>query len=620
MEASTTNRGSRLRRAGPLLVSWQGARDRLRRLAAACDPDTRGSWFRPGLPIALLLFGAWLLPLMGAGAIRYLTGSSTEVGLAVALVAGALLVVMLRARPKMVASDLGKDQKNLQRMGWVLGVVFAGWALSVFYSRDMGAMPAYYGMDAGSHVWFRDLFINSDRTSYFGFNSLYSVTHLLDRLLPGPPTRSWSLAFYATVAVVAVTPLIAMVAVLQSPQVDQKARVAGLAIFAAAWCFILHRLALPLLANMQVDGFFAHLFGFLPFALVWITDLSCRPRLVRLVAVGLAIVVCRFTYGLNLGDLLVTCGCLWLIDAWGARRRPILLLAGVAAVGGAIVAYLNLAPMFKVGGYVEGYDFNSFVNAIGAGALLLGAYTVIEAWAARGVSARGEPRLPAGLASVVRFPILLALVSAIAAGRFWQMPGRESYYPLKYPMMPAVWLGGAACVVIGQITARALSRVGRRLQALAGIITIIGVIRLADGVDLLFAPLQAELAERNGQRPHPKLRPLVDEQVWNDIQTTLRSQRKAFGGFVSHDYTVSHFLNLVTGFQKLLPLYVSPATSPGHCVFWTHAPDDVAFAWHPAPAAVEADRAALEADPAKSCQSHQVPWSLTPRELCHRCY
>ena len=166
----------------------------------------------------------------------------------------------------------------------------------------------------------------------------------------------------------------------------------------------------------------------------------------------------------------------------------------------------------------------------------------------------------------------------------------------------------------------ALSRAGRPLQALAAIITIIGVVRLADGVDLLFAPLQAELSERNGPRPHPKLRPLVDDQVWSDIQTTLRSQKRAFGGFVSHDYTVSHFLNLVTGFQKLLPLYVSPATSPGHCVFWTHAQDDVAFAWHPAPVEVETDRAALEADPGKVCPIHQVPWSLTPRELCHRCY
>ena len=399
-----------------------------------------------------------------------------------------------------------------------------------------------------------------------------------------------------------------------------RARLVGLVVFACAWCLALRSLALPLLANMEVDGFFGHLFGFLPFGLVWVADLLIRPRLLRLFAMGLAVVTCRFTYGLNLGDLLVTCGCLWLVDAWDARRRPIFLLAGLGGIGAAIAAYLNLAPMFKIGGYIEVYDLEAFVDSIWSGALVLGAYAVVDAWSARRSRIEGEPEPQGGIASVVRFPIVLAIASVVALGRFSAIPRAESYYRLKYPMMPGVWLAAAACIVLGQVVTQAATRSGRSLQTLAGIIAIIALVHVADKTDLLFVAWQAELAERNGPLPHPKLRPLLDKDVWNDIQTTLRADAKAFGGLVSRDFMATHFLNSVMGFQKITQGYVPPDPTPGHCVFWTHAPDDVPFAWNPAPGAVEASRSALEADPAKICRSHLPAWALTARELCHRCY
>jgi hypothetical protein len=557
---------------------------------------------------------------MGAGIVRYLTGVSTEVGLPVALGAGALVVALLRTGPRMAAGALGGTTRELQLTGLLIGAVMVIWAIVSFHSSDVGAMPTYFGCDAGSHVGYRDLFIDSDRKSYFGFISLYSATHLLERVLPGPPTLAWAAAFYPAVAMVVVVPVIAMVALLQSERAPVRARLIGLAVFATAWCLVLRRLALPLLANMEMDGFFGHLFGFLPFGLVWIADVVVRPRLLRLMMVAMGVALCRFTYGLNLADLLVTCGCLWLADAWGARRKPLFLLAGVGAIGASIVAYVNLAPMFKVGGYVEVYDLERFVTSLWIAALVLGAYAALDAGSRWRLRLAGEPLVPSGLSSVVRFPIILALASVVALGRFSMIPRCENYYRLKYPMMPAVWLAAAACIVMGQVVTRTVSRSGRPLQALAGIAAIIAIVHVADRTDPLLATLQAELAERNGPPPHPRVRPLLDVDVWNDVHSTLRSEGKAFGGLVSRDYPVARFLNAVMRFQKLTQVYAAPDPTPGHCVFWTHAQDDVPFAWNPNPAAVDASRGALEADPAKICRAHHPTWTPVARELCHRCY
>lgn len=606
-----------VRRAWP---RWATVRDRLRSLAAAGDRGPVSAWFRAGTPIALLAVGIWLLPLMGAGIVRNLTGVSTEVGLPIALGAGVLLVALLRARPRTPAGARDPATRQLQLVGLVIGVLMIIGAISLFHSRDMGVVPTYFGPDAGSHVGFRELFIASDRHSYFGFISLYSVTHLLKRVLPGPPTRAWAAAFYPAVAMVVVVPVIAMVALLQSERAPLRARLMGLVVFGAGWFLGLRNLALPLLANMEMDGFFGHLFGFLPFGLVWVADVVARPRLLRLIGVAMGVALCRFTYGLNLGDLLVTCGCLWLADAWGARRRPVFLLAGLGAIGASVVAYMNLAPPFKIGGYVEVYDLDTFVASVWTAALVLGTYAAIDAWPGRRSRMEGEPEVPGGLSSVVRFPVVLALASMVALGRFSTIPRCESYYRLKYPMMPAVWLAAAACIVMGQVVTRAVSRTGRPTQALAGIVAIIVLVRVADKTDPLLATLQAELAERNGPLPHPKLRPILAEEVWNDVQGTLRSEAKAFGGLVSHDYAASRYLNAEMGFQNITQGYVAPDQTPGHCVFWTHAKDDMPFAWHLAPGAVEASRGALEADPAKICRAHHTAWTLVPRELCHRCY
>src|SRR3569623_2080677 len=228
------------------------------------------------------------------------------------------------ARPMGPRAGVDGSRRLLQIGGVSIGLLIVAWACSLLYSDDMGALAVYYGPDGGTHIAIRRLFVESDPKVYAGFVSLYAVMDLLERILSLVPPGSLVLS--------------------QGRRGQRGPRLAGLAAFSIAWCWCLKRLALPVLSNIQVDGFYAHFFGFLPLALRWVADVLFRPTLLRLFWVGLGVLLLRFTYGLNLGDVLITCGIVWLFDAVGSRRRVLPLLAGLGALGAGIVAYLKLAP------------------------------------------------------------------------------------------------------------------------------------------------------------------------------------------------------------------------------------------------------------------------------------
>ena len=590
----------------------------LRRLAEACDSTIPSSWIRTEAPASLLLFAIWLLPFMGAGMVRAVVGGSTEVGLVVALLGEVLLAATFLAQRR-AASPAERSARTVKAAAIFVGLTLVAWCWKLFYSRDMGSLVANYGLDGGSHVGYRRQFIESDPSTYFGFVSLYSVTHLLDRLLPPRPAVSFAIAFYSTLATVAVAPLVAMVTVLQNMETSAKVRLAGMAAFAVVWVFALQSFVVPVLANIQADGFYGQLFGFLPFALVWLAVVLLKPRLLRVIWAGLAVVLCRFTYGLNLPDALIACGTLWLFDSVKSRRRLIPLAIGGGAIVAALLGYRALIPSFKNGGYVEVYPFADALRTMREAVLAVGLYGIVTALAA-GRAGRAVPDPPMAVSRALRWPVLLAFVSLVSSELFRRIPRAESYYVLKHPQMPLVWLAAAACIALGHVTALTLT--GRGHVAIVGLGLAMTLVlgRLSSQADRTFTELRAELEDRNAPPPHTRLRPLVDKKTWDFIQTTLNTQHKKFGGYVSRDFPVAHFLNAWMGFQNQYQLFVAPAPTPNTCVFWDHPEDDPNYTYHPNVAALEASRSSLEADPLKRCETVKEPWSVNPRTLCSRCF
>jgi len=580
---------------------------------------------RSGAPLPLLFFGLWLVPFMLAGVVRYLTTVKLGASLAVSVVLTLVIVATLLARPRVTLQrESDSARKWLQVAGGVIGVVLTAWAARVLFSPDMGALAVYFGPDGGTHIAIRHTFAESDAKVYAGFVSLYGATALLDRIFALAPPGSLTAAFYSTVAIVVVVPVLSMVTLLQGRLGQRGPRLVGLAVFSIAWCWSLNSVALPVLSNIQVDGFYAHFFGFLPLALLWAADVLFRPLLLRTFWSGLAVMLLRFTYGLNLGDALVACGGVWLFDAVGAQRRVVLWLVALGAVAAGIVAYLNLAPVFLLGGYVEPYPYKELPRVVTAVVVVLAAYGISEGWV-QGPSARlprpdSDREVAFGLLRIIRVPLAFTAVSLLAYQRFLKIPKVETYYLLKYQLMPVVFVTAAVSIALGYSAFLLLTR---RFHPMLAI--VVGVSLFALGItsveaDGVFKALRQELAERNGPLPHAKLRPLVDTHVWNAIDTTLRQERKAFGGFISADFPAGHFLNAWMGFDKMWQVFYPPEVAPGHCVFWTHAADDPPGMWNPDRGALEAARSRLEADAAKVCTNYEPAWAVGRRSICHRCY
>jgi len=596
----------------------------LRRIAAACDPVAPATWVRGGAPLPLLLLALWLVPFMLAGVVRYGTRMKDGPSLVVAIVLVILLGAICWARPKGPRAGVDGTRRLLQIGGVSIGLLIVAWACSLLYSDDMGALAVYYGPDGGTHIAIRRLFVESDPKVYAGFVSLYAVMDLLERILSLVPPGSLVLSFYSAVAAVAVVPVVSMVVLLQGRRGQRGPRLAGLAAFSIAWCWCLKRLALPVLSNIQVDGFYAHFFGFLPLALLWVADVLFRPTLLRLFWVGLGVLLLRFTYGLNLGDVLITCGIVWLFDAVGSRRRVLPLLAGLGALGAGIVAYLNLAPVFLIGGYVEGYPYKDLPRIVRGAVFVLAAYGIIdalvEARPGAGVPLESERETAPRLLAVVRVPLILAGISLIAYHGFTKIHKVETYYLLKYQLMPMVFLAAAASIALGYTAFLVMRGRARPVLALAGVGAIFALGILSMEASDVFKDWQKEMAERDTPPPHPKLRPLIDPVVWKTIQETLRHEGKAFGGFISADFPAGHVLNAWMGFDEMYQVFYPPKTTPGHCVFWNRAGDDVPTLWNPDRGRVEATRAALEADPRKVCDTYAPPWAGARHSICHRCY
>lgn len=596
----------------------QRATEALRTVAEACDWTIPSSWLRPGAPLSLLLFGMWLLPFMGAGIVRTVTGVTIETGFFAALPLEILLGLTFCARrrgPRPAATA-----RAITIAGLLVGLALIGWSFRLLYSRDMGALVAYYGFDGGSHIGYRRLFVNTDPHTYFGFVSLYSVTHLLDRLLPLVPGTSFAIAFYSTLAVVAVAPLIVVVALLQGMAVPPRTRAAGVATFSITWLFALRSFVIPILGNMQADGFYGHLFGLLPVALIWLADVLFRPRLLRLLWMGAALVLCRFTYGLNLPDALCTCGALWLFDALGGRRRLIPVLAGAGAIAAAIVGWVALTASFRHGGYVEVYPFQDAASTMRIAVLTLAVYGVLAAHPGGAEKAAAPDDASMNLSTAIRWPVLFAFVALVSLQGFLRVPAVETYYVIKHSLVPLVFLAAAACICLAHAMALAATANRRAAVALAGLTMAVVIGHLAERTDRIFTDLREELDERNLPPPHAKLRPLVDRHTWNFIHSTLTTKHKTFGGYMSRDFPVAHFLNAWLGFDSQLQEFVAPAPKPGTCVFWDHPEDDPTFTYQPSLNVLNVTRSLLEAEPTKHCESYTADWWVKPRTLCYRCY
>jgi hypothetical protein len=595
------------------------------------DPQPRPPPAEPprGLGPLLLLLLPWLLPAALASVLR----SALKLPLWVGAVAGALGALALtwrevtRRRPWPTSAPLAVLQ------GLCLAV-----ALGVTWRRlgvpALGGLVSMGGGDAGNHVALRAEFVTRAPDTYQGFTVFYAATHLLERLFGLDAFASFRAGFYLVPVVLAVALVVGLEAAAGRLWRSAGAVVTAQAALLVAISFIWPLLLLRQLHYHQGDGFYAHLFGLVPLVLAWLAYALPGSAWARCAALAVFTVFYRYTYGLNLGDFLFTCGVLVLWEgttSLGRRYRPWAWGVGLALLGAAAYAYWRLLPLAHVNG---GFVAHAHERALRAQGWAVAGLFVVRFLVPRGDGV--ERRL-------LDFALLFAGVNAVAQEAYLRAGLPVGYYFLKYGLHALVLLLSALLLVASNrfgawVRWKAQGPLaGAWSLVLAALVTVM-LVEVTRGWDRAFRVYDATYEERvRGRPPFQSLDALEDRGATAVIRRVLREEGRRFGGLLSPSWSRLNFTNAALGW---LPedsrSYVDhwnghwPAfengtvlEGPGTCVFWEASAADwegyqrIAREGYPR---LEASARRLHALPGRVCQDHAAPWVPEgTRTLCYRC-
>ena len=568
-------------------------------------------WLRRGSPrllIALALVGA---PLFWSGAVRTVFRLSLPVALLAAIPSSAALA--LAFLPALRSSGaFSKRDRWLFRLGLVAAAVFT---FLLLFNRWFGGLVVIVDGDSGTHVALRDQFATYSPGEYAGFVTFYALTWWIERLVPSAFV-SFATCFYIAAILYAVLPLCAAITTLQT---SRRPRSAFLLV-AIVWIAVLYFLAIPLFHYHQSEGFFVHVFGVAPLLALWLADGLVRPPRLRLICFALGIAAYRFTYGLNLGDLLLVAAVIVGLEARACTtRRLAWCLFAVVAFGLVIAArycYQRLEPLWQLDGWIIPPDLRKAALAEWLLVAVCGLPLVIPSLRAR---LRGT-----GIGRLVRVPIAFGAINATVVTWMLWHPPLKIYYLAKYNLH-ALWLLAAATIVllaalVGSTSVQpSPSRRRRASVAIVGLAaTTIAAGTLWWRAIVVYRPGFLERAW--GRPPFRVLHPLADLGAWMRIERVLKHEHKRFGGYLTTYYPVMNFMNAAFGYPNggIHFYYGRPAIeAPGYCDFWESGPSS---SWLEGDFPQRGRRARWEADPERTCVSYPKHWEPEHlRTLCWRC-
>jgi hypothetical protein len=550
---------------------------------------------RKGWPRALPLMLVALLPSLVAGPVRAVTGLDLHLALILAIAITVAAVWPFRR------ALIGRQDDTLRSVIVnLVPIVLGAASLYLLYNRDFAGLYGYQdeggnvAIDAAVHNLTARSFQTVDPGEYQGFVSLYSFWFFMGQFVDFISAANAS--FHLAELAVAFSPAIVGFSLLQ-PYKGRPFYAGAVALLVAGGA-IGYLLVLPLEAFHFAGGFWAHLFALIPLLGIWWADSLIRSPSLRILAILLLAALYRYTYGLNLADLLAALAGVFALEAAGTRLtrngRIAAGLVALASLGAAQHAFSLLVPQLTSStGWIVPHDMATVWRGqlIGVGAL--GAGMVLE-------------RRP--LLRALRFPALFALANALSVELFKAQPGGEraytamwaNYYFNKYSLHAVILLGCALVVAASYWAAALVAKpVWRNVAgtALTAVLLFAGAGKLQEGV----APYQKVLAEVNSHAPYPRLRPWIDVEALRLIRSTLRSEGREHGGYLASYYPLAAFLNGTLGHGKAPFWERQPVeTTPGHCVFM---------------ALENGNREQFQ-----SCSSYTALWEGGERTLCWKCF
>lgn len=552
-----------------------------------------------------------------AGVLRAALGLALGTAQLVAAVgvAAALVAFLVRRRPAPPGG--GTPWGAVAFLG--LGCLFAWVGL---YDRWWEGLVSLGGGDVGNHAIYLADFATTSPGAYHGFVAFYAVADAASRLLGPDVFAAFRAAFFATVfgSLACVAAAVALV--------DRPWDRASWASLAALGLVVLNLLFFPLLHYHQADGFYPHLFGVLPLFAAWVLHgASERPAARVAVLIGW-VVVTRFTYGLNLGDVLLAAAALLALEARSLpprRRRLALAAIAVSLLPAAGLVYARLAPLLGEAGAFRVPLLP--LTLLGEGLL---------AWLLANLprtARRAGIDLPAEALRLIRLPVAFAAVN-IAVHLLVAATGQPlRYYFFKYHFHAVALLVAASLALFPAaagpaLAGKGLPAGGRRALARWSLAAVLGLF-LIGGANGRYLSSYREVVF--GHPPWKRFKPLADRDGLARIQAALRAEGGRFGGLLSAGWPLMHFMNGALGYPPLATTrwwwQVVPAgrdiPAPGACAFWYSGPDEMAAArLRVADGDVGLSQllADLDRRPGVRCQEYPARWdpALVLR-LCRLC-
>lgn len=560
-----------------------------------------------------------------SGVIRYFTSWNPDFSLVVSIVLCAIVfssfIYLSRQTP-------------LPPLSKIFALLFCGAALVTYsfyclYNIFFDGFVSLGSPDAGNHVQLSRIFFNSDPKTYNGFIGLYSYVFLLQKL--GFDTfESFTLAFYTVVALVASAPFFFLAlranTGLESPK-KYWTEAVGVLLFSLP---VFYRILLPSLHYNQGDGFWAHLFGLIPLILICLSYGLFSNVFVRLAALVFGIVVYRFVYGLNLGDMILTVGILLFWESYKdntvRRWRNLLLSMAILLAGGSLFAFTKLYVLNDVtGAIVPPKIFNSLLGQ----SLTVGVF---------GLYCLLTPTIASSFSRIIRFAAVFIAINLVVQWAYLIAGLPQLYYFQKYNFH-AVFLG---CLVLIPILADLFERtisivlliIKKQKLSLQAIkksnlylfISIVICVSALSEMNKAHNTYKDSFRERLWGKPSTWTynSPLVDRKAEKIISDWLQDENKTFGGLIVCNYSIVNFMNASFGYNRGIELLRKGRDLPttNQCVFWFDNEIAIgALAHHKEKGTIQSYDAVMswKKHERTRCVSYIPKHDLTEQRLCGLC-
>lgn len=509
------------------------------------------------------------IPLFLAAPIQVLVQLSPTHALLIATPLALVSGYVLRRQFSVAASPAGWQPFAVAAVGLaLLGVGFR------FWSPLWGALVSTGGGDAGDHVFYIARMERDAAVQYNGLIVFHTFAWWWMRLTGTDYFTTFAVLFWGSVVVLLGT-IIHRSFIDLVPHLGVAARRSGLLgialVLAVAW-LPFDKVLLPVLHILQGEGYYPQLWGLLPLVVAWFAYASIERPIGRAIALFLAVVVYRYTYTLNLGELVFTTAVLLAFEFSHYLPRDRLqrwAIFGCLALGmlASYRIFSTLLVLLRNGGATKSTEVWHVIAATG----LMGVALSLEVGRTPTASTRSRS---------ASFVAVFALASAAIQTAYLCFGFPEFYYFYKFGIHP-LWIATAAITVHLPST---LLRMKRELAdrhrrsvlptATMVAISLLGVMLATTGVES-FRPSYRERA--SSALPPEHLVPFYEPEAAAIISQVLRESSSRFGGYITRPaWALSGFMNASLGMPHRFrePYYRSGAvrTKPGHCVFWDSTP------------------------------------------------